>query len=155
MIPVGEGRGDVVVEPRIGDPQPMQIASEDGRVRNIYRVRKGDSLSEIARRYKVSVSSLKSWNHLWGKKYIYPGQSLIVWTKAADSNDGESQLASIGPPAPGSASKAGVEVHIVQPGDTLWDISRLYGVSIKDLMNWNGIRSARRLKPGTALKLQP
>ncbi len=155
MIPVGEGRGDVVVEPRIGDPQPLQIASGDGRVRSIYRVRKGDSLSKIARRYGVSVSSLKSWNNLWGKKYIYPGQNLIVWTKAAASEGKESQWASVGPPKPGSASKAGVEVHVVQPGDTLWDISRLYGVSVRDLMNWNGIRSARRLKPGMALKLQP
>jgi membrane-bound lytic murein transglycosylase D len=43
-----------------------------------YRVKKGDNLSTIARRFKVSVSNLKSWNKLDGKKPLQPGQKLKI-----------------------------------------------------------------------------
>ena len=43
-----------------------------------YRVKKGDNLSTIARRFKVSVSNLKSWNKLDSKKPLQPGQKLKI-----------------------------------------------------------------------------
>ncbi|MGV6827527.1 MAG: LysM peptidoglycan-binding domain-containing protein [bacterium] len=47
-----------------------------------YRVRKGDSLYVIARRFDVKISDLREWNQLNGK-YIQPGQKLIVRTANA------------------------------------------------------------------------
>jgi membrane-bound lytic murein transglycosylase D len=41
-----------------------------------HTVRKGDTLSGIARRYHVKLSSLKSWNH--GVKILRPGQHIMV-----------------------------------------------------------------------------
>ncbi|MGR9106785.1 MAG: LysM peptidoglycan-binding domain-containing protein [Gammaproteobacteria bacterium] len=43
-----------------------------------YTVRKGDSLTQIARRFNVSVADLRKWNHLKPKKYIVPGQRIKV-----------------------------------------------------------------------------
>lgn len=43
-----------------------------------YRVRRNDSLSAIAARYKVSVATLAGWNDIDPKAYIHPGQQLVV-----------------------------------------------------------------------------
>lgn len=43
-----------------------------------YTVRSGDTLSEIAVRYRTSVSQLANWNHIQNVDLIYVGQSLIV-----------------------------------------------------------------------------
>ena len=47
------------------------------RVREVtYVVRRGDSLSSIARRFKVSVNQLVEWNKGAGDRYLQPGQRL-------------------------------------------------------------------------------
>jgi membrane-bound lytic murein transglycosylase D len=48
-----------------------------------YRVRRGDSLSRIAQRFKVSVSDLKRWNTLSGK-YLQPGQRLKLYVDVTE-----------------------------------------------------------------------
>lgn len=154
MIPVGDGGGKAIAEPSYDEPQPIEVKTADGRVRTIYRVRKGDNLSDIAKKFSVQVSDLKTWNHLWGKRYIYPKQNLIIWTKPADSSLELENLAMLGPILPELRENVPDE-HLVQPGDTLWNISRLYGVSIEDLKMWNEIRSVRSLQPGMKLKLKP
>ena len=49
------------------------------RVRQVYRVKRGDTLSSIARLYETSVSALKQWNRLRSNR-INPGQRLTVYT---------------------------------------------------------------------------
>jgi membrane-bound lytic murein transglycosylase D len=48
-----------------------------------YKVRRGDSLSRIAQRFKVSVSDLKRWNALDGK-YLQPGQRLRLYVDVTE-----------------------------------------------------------------------
>ena len=43
-----------------------------------YTVRRGDSLSRIASNFRVSVDDIKRWNNLDGKRYLQPGQRLIL-----------------------------------------------------------------------------
>ena len=42
-------------------------------------------------------------------------------------------------------------VHELQTGETLWGVSQLYGVRVRDLKNWNGIRNHRSLQAGHKL----
>ncbi len=44
-----------------------------------YRVRRGDSLYEIARRYGVDIGDLLSWNNISRQEYLRPGQQLRVY----------------------------------------------------------------------------
>lgn len=55
----------------------QQRSNELARQRLYYRVRKGDSLYKIARRFQVSISDLKRWNQLG--RYIQPGERLTVF----------------------------------------------------------------------------
>ncbi len=54
-------------------------------------------------------------------------------------------------PAPVSRSST---VHVVRRGDTLWELSRRYGVSIAEIMEWNGLGS-RTIRPGQRLRVRP
>ncbi len=78
-------------------------ASGGKQVRTVrYTVRKGDSLFLISRKFNVSVAELRSWNGLGGRKYIQPGQRLIVWAA--------------GPPAPPDGSVGVVAERVVLAG---------------------------------------
>jgi membrane-bound lytic murein transglycosylase D len=56
-------------------------ASPSGQVRQVYRVKRGDTLSSIARLFETSVTALKQWNRLRSNT-INPGQRLTVYTSA-------------------------------------------------------------------------
>ena len=129
-------------------PLPEYVETKD-RIR--YKVRSGDYLGKIAERYGVGVSQIKRWNGLRSNNLrigqrltIFPRRPYVTKKSVAQK---PSQKPSSGPVA------SGTKVHTVQPGDSLWTISRKYpGVSIENLREWNGL-SGNNLKPGTKLKL--
>jgi membrane-bound lytic murein transglycosylase D len=156
LIPVREEYVATAAEPAVGQPQPAQVTSSDGSDRIIYRVRRGDTVGKIALKYRVQPSDIKTWNNLWGEKYIYPGQSLIVWTRAGEKNR-SSDFGIAENPAPSSLS-AGADLpstYTIRRGDTLWDLAKRFGLSVQQLKQWNGIRSAHRLQPGEQIRLEP
>ncbi|MCD4761658.1 septal ring lytic transglycosylase RlpA family protein [bacterium] len=53
----------------LNEVQPREI---------IYVVKKGDSVFQIAQKYKVHRYQLRAWNNLDTSNYIYPGQKLII-----------------------------------------------------------------------------
>jgi len=104
-----------------------------------HRVRRGENLSMIAARYGTSVSNLRSLNHLWKKRYIYPGQVLMVrrserWISVAERE------AAIRP-----------ERHVVRSGETLTSIGIRYGIALRELIHANGIPDASRILVGQVL----
>ena len=54
---------------------------------------------------------------------------------------------------PASASPSKGEVHVVRPRDTLSSIARRYGVSVGDMVKWNGLEGRDRIKPGDRLRV--
>lgn len=94
-----------------------------------YNVRRGDTLSRIARRFGVSVAALRSANGLRGST-IRAGETLRV---PADAGGGTGQQ---------------TVVHHVRRGDTLWRIARRYKVNVKQLQHWNEIASQDMLQLG-------
>jgi membrane-bound lytic murein transglycosylase D len=51
-----------------------------------YVVRRGDSLSTIAGRFRVSLNELISWNSLSPDKYLQPGQSLVLYVDVTEQS---------------------------------------------------------------------
>jgi membrane-bound lytic murein transglycosylase D len=119
-----------------------------GKEKIIYRVRSGDVLGTIARRHKVRVSDLKAWNNIRGTM-IRVGQRLTVWTGPDFYEDNTSPRRQVVKNQPIPNSK----LHVVQSGDTLWDISRMYqGLTIEKIKQLNDLKT-NSLKPGMKLRI--
>ncbi len=123
------------------------LGSTYGRDKVIHRVRRGDVLGKIARRYHVRVSDIKKWNRLRSNT-IRVGQKLNIWMRPSSYS---STLAQKKTPVKQNVVVNGTKYHIVQPGDTLWDISKAYsGLSIEKLKKINNLKS-NSIKPGQKL----
>lgn len=119
-----------------------------GREKVVYRVRSGDVLGTIARRHNVRLSDLKAWNNIRGNM-IRVGQRLSIWTGPDFYDNTVSPRKQIVKNQPIPSSK----LHVVQSGDTLWDISRMYkGLTIERIKQLNGLKT-NSLKPGMKLKI--
>lgn len=125
---------------RIGDRLeiPTQVAVSDAPKRvaksRTHRVRSGESLYTIGKRYGVSVDRLKAANGL-RRNTIRVGQELVIPTRSS-----------------GGAAVSEGKVHRVRSGDTLSEIARRYGTTVSKLRSANGLTS-NRLRIGQELKI--
>ena len=101
-----------------GPPSPMR-----------YRVRRGDSLWSIARRYGTTIARIQSQNALASSR-IYSGQVLEI-----SVSDG--------------IASAPIRYH-VRAGDSLWNIARKHGTTVAAIRSTNALASSRIL-PGQVL----
>ncbi|MDK2921654.1 MAG: rane-bound lytic murein transglycosylase [Desulfonauticus sp.] len=99
-----------------------------------YKVRSGDSLWTISRRYGVPIAVLKKINDL-KNNLLHPNTLLII--PRGDRESEENVLASVRTSAQKRAN------YEVKAGDTLWSISRQFKVSVKTLKIANGLTSSR------------
>lgn len=113
-------------------------------------VKKGESLSSIAQKYRVSISKIKEANDLEDTR-LQIGQSLTI-----------PQSAAVIPNSPISFPKAkqqnspGREIpdfHLVKNGDTLSGIGKRYHLTVKDLQEINELKGTR-LRIGQVLQLK-
>lgn len=120
-----------------------------GREMMVYRVKSGDVLGVIARRYNVRVEDMKKWNNL-STNMIRTGQRLNIWV--LQGQQGRSAVASAAPVANSNGTQAqGTNTYTVQPGDTLWDITKKFqGLTVEKIKTLNNLKS-NELKPGQKL----
>lgn len=105
-----------------------------------YQVKSGDFLGKIAKKYSVSVLQIKQWNNLKNNN-LNIGQTLLIYPNSSIAENSNRHKANL------------IKEYIVQPGDSLWSISKKFpGVSIENIRKWNGI-SGNNLKPGKRLKI--
>ena len=160
------------------------------KVKITHKVKSGESLSTIAKKYKVSVAELKSWNSLSSDK-LSIGKALKVITKKAvpvKQNGTQTQaeplvadaavkeevkkeeprvtdrkteipnetkeVVFISTKSPSATTKAtgdGIS-HTVKSGESLFLLAKMYGSSIEELVQWNGLTS-NNIKVGQTLQV--
>ena len=63
------------------------VPASNERIRRVtYIVRKGDSLSRISTRFRVSVTELLRWNRISADKYLQPGQQLLMYVDVTEQS---------------------------------------------------------------------
>ncbi len=120
-----------------------------------YTIRSGDSLSTIAKKYDVSVATLRSINALRGST-IRAGKTLMVPVAAkSDSHYSFSVEERIAKryAATEQREKGQKISYTVKQGDSLWSIGRQYKVSTKKLAKWNSMAPRDPLRVGQSLKI--
>ena len=117
-----------------------------------HTIRQGETLAGIAARYRSSVAALKKINRLRSDT-IHQGDTLRVpvpkealkhYTLSVDGR----RMSGLRDTGDGKKF-----IYTVKRGDTLWDIGRHYGVTVKQLTRWNGISRRGILRPGQKLNL--
>ena len=123
--------------------------------RIVHRVRRGETLYGIARRYRTSVRAIQRWNKLGSSTLLHPGRRLTVYYRTTKTKQSRVQVAKKkSTPRSAPPSGAGSTVlHRVRRGETLWSISRRYRTSVRQICNWNGISASEVLMPGTTLSI--
>ena len=167
-------RRDVVVP-----VDPSTVSNDDGEtttklVVKYHKVRRNETISMVARKYGVSVSSIKKWNGLRSSR-LKRGQTLKIntykkvrveqpETEEEETVDVEETVVAETTPvaAPEKKKKETTttttaprnpERHKVQRGETLASIAGQYGVTIADIREWNDLKSDN-IRVGDKLKLK-
>jgi len=125
-------------------------------------VRKGETLSRIARRYRVSVTALASANSLSkrsrlarGRVLVVPGRSLVHVAsvkKPKRSRSKETRIAS-SKTRRAAASKKAAASYRVRGGDTLYRIAVRHGTTVARILAVNSLSAGKTIRPGDRLKI--
>ena len=107
-----------------------------------HRVRRGETLSTIARRYRSSVTAIARANNLRSRHRIRVGQSLKIPQR------GGARPAVVARSGSGSSWH-----HTVRRGDSLWSLASRYGTPVARIRRDNGLRGDR-LAVGQKLKIE-
>jgi membrane-bound lytic murein transglycosylase D len=150
--------------------------AEDGHVvtkTRFYKIKRGDSLSEIANKYGVSVSELKKWNRIRGT-YAPRGKMLKIYSYdnvAVNPKDLESkEVAEVKKEPTAYTDKplvaetkfkeevvvtlvTNTKKYKVKRGDNLSSIANKYGVTIADIKEWNDLKK-NSVASGKVLKIK-
>lgn len=128
---------------RLAETKPVSARTSTPVVSKTYKVRKGDTLWAISRRFGASEQELRAWNGLNAKSSLFPGQSLKVAKVEASKGISTAQ-----------AAKAERKiVYQVQAGDTLSAIGRKFAVPAERIQSWNRLAKNHILRPGDKLTL--
>lgn len=118
-----------------------QLFNSDSKIR--YRVRSGDYLGKIARKYGVRVSQIKRWNGLRSNN-LKIGQRLTIYPRNPNTSSKPKAIKK-------QVSTTGKKTYKVKSGDSLWSIAQKFsGVSVQNIRDWNDI-SGNKLKTGMVL----
>jgi membrane-bound lytic murein transglycosylase D len=147
-LPAGRvSAGDTLKIPEISAALPDKVLLAASRVDRpdagvsrkqrqiVYRVRGGETLSSIARRHGMPVSTLARLNNLGLGDPLVKGQRLVIKASARRYRD------------EGLVSGRRV-LYTVRRGDTVFSISRQFQVSMTQLKSWNGINKLHQIRAG-------
>lgn len=113
-----------------------------------HRVKPGESLSHVAKRYGVSVKTIMRANRLSKKNFIVAGKILKIPVSSAAQN-----TVSVSRKQPSTSDRSvRTATYVVRSGDSLWNIARKFGTTTKEILRINRLGSAR-LSIGQLLKV--
>lgn len=129
---VPKGKGEILIS-KLGEipvwrpPVPSYV---------LHKVRKGESLSVIARRYGTSARGIMALNGLKNAHYVKAGWKLKIPSKKASARLKKSYTGVT------SKSKRIFGEYVVRKGDSLWKIANRFGTTTKAIQSANQLRGA-------------
>jgi membrane-bound lytic murein transglycosylase D len=112
-----------------------------------HKIRKGETLSRICRKYGVNKTTILKVNNLRSPKLVV-GQNLRIPYSTITY-----QLLPEGSANALAAYKDSLILHRIKPGETVSKIAFKYGVPPEMIVEWNGLKSVHRIRAGQQLAL--
>ncbi len=114
----------------------------DEKRKIIHRLRRGETLSGIGKRYNISVDMIMRWNDIDDVRRVRAGRKLALYpARKFDTGSDKSEEEII------------VSYYKVRNGDSLWSIARKHQVSTQEIKRWNSL-SNNLLHPGKKLVIK-
>jgi membrane-bound lytic murein transglycosylase D len=166
-VPVGmETQAVAAADASVAGDRKVYVADEDY---SYYRVRRGDSIATIAKKFGTSQTQIRSLNHLSrgarlvaGRRLRVPGEQIGGIASQEGRRSGK-KFQALAPrqaaarerrlPAQQSTQRSAKQVHVVQPGESLTKIARKYGTTIRQLAEANQISRRARVVVGARLEI--
>ncbi len=124
----------------VNKPFTPAPASTKPNYKIIHTIQAGETIFRVSKIYNVSVDNIKQWNNL-AENTVEIGQELVimggntkpaVYTESAPTKTYSS---------PTITSSNNVQYHTLQAGETVFRVSKLYNVTVDDLVRWNNIKN--------------
>ena len=126
LLPVASKKS--FLEKLSGLTPAQRLTAADVGEQCYYIVKRGDTLSHIAQRYRgVSARQLQAWNGISRPRSLQPGQKLKVFATPAVQEEPIR--------------------YIVRKGDNLSKIAKKFSVTLKELLAWNNLRKSDTIYP--------
>lgn len=128
-------------EEQVSSVASVQTPPAPQTSKQVYTIKKGDTLSSIAQHFSVDKDDILTWNKLHAKAPLKVGSKITI------KKTGNITVAS-------SAPTFKQINYTIKSGDTLAEISKKFNVNVTDLRKWNNVPKNRAaLKPGAKLKV--
>ncbi|PUA27124.1 MAG: lytic transglycosylase [Cellvibrio sp. 79] len=140
LVPIADAAEFTLTLDKLPKVAPVKTSGD-------YKVKSGDTLGSIAKRFGTSISALQSANNLKsaqlsvGQNLTIPGQSPLSSPYAIQA---EQEIAQRNQKNTGT-------YYTIQSGDSFWTIAKKHGTSINNILKWNDLASNAKLKPGQKL----
>lgn len=122
-----------------------------------YKIRRGDTLGGIARRFRTTVAYLRDLNDMPRRKRLRVGSFVYVpdRTPLKERSTRTAKTKSVSPKsvAGGEIARGSSKYHVVRSGDNLWTIARRYGTTVQELSRINNLSRGKLLKLGMKLRI--
>lgn len=130
------------VKEKVETEQHKVIATEKPKVdytsvRN-YKIQRGDSIYGIVAKFGLKLDDFLRWNNLKLTSVIHPNQLVII----SSNNDMEKKV-----------NKQEEKTYLIKPGDSLWRIATMHGMTVEELKALNGLTS-NLIYPNQSLKVK-
>lgn len=154
-VPIGMTEATVAALPKSVSSAPKIYISTF----EYYRVRRGDTLSHIARRYRTSVARIRDMNNFSHRTLIRVGQKIMVpdvamnterkpaTKKTKSATQEKSKSLKI------AQAQSVAKLHIVRPGENLSTIAKKYQTSVAMITRANQLSRSRKLYVGAQLRI--
>lgn len=148
----------------------VEFIADSGNTQ-VYKIKRGESLHNIARKFRTTVAYLRDLNDLPRKKRLRAGTVIYVPDRSAAAKKQVAKNTSTPVLKAAEAASAAVEpvettakesdstvegiskFYIVQNGDSLFSIAQKYNTTVQELKKINQIKKGKNLKVGVKLRL--
>ena len=148
-IPIG-GYDVAIKAAQESIPEKVEYVADQDEIQN-YKIRRGDTFSNIAKRFRTNVAFLRDLNDFPRKKKLRLGQTILVPDRTPLEVKRPDVVAKTKTVLKPVAVPILGNFYIVQPGDSLWSIAEKYKVSMLSLQKVNNINRKSKLKSGSKL----